>query len=59
MNDFLFFQMLQYFSQMMEKELEHTGELEDDEGLFQQLKEINQPTDYIAKALQNNEYSAD
>ncbi len=45
---------------MTEEELEHIGELEyDDEGLFQQLEEINQPPDYIVKALQNNEYSAD
>ena len=51
--------MLKDFSQMTEEELEHIGELEyDDEGLFQQLEEINQPHDYIVKALQNNEYSA-
>ena len=50
--------MLKDFSQMTEKELEHIGELEyDDEGLFQQLAEINQPPDYIVNALQNNEYS--
>ena len=50
-------QMLKDFSQMTEEELE---QLEfDDEGLFQQLGEINQPPDYIVKALQNNEYSAD
>ena len=53
-------QMLKDFSQMMEEELEQIGELKyDDEGLFQQLEEINQPPDYIVKALQNNEYSAD
>ena len=52
--------MLKDFSQMTEEELEHRGELEyDDEGLFQQLEEINQPHDYIVKALQNNEYTAD
>ena len=52
--------MLKYFSQMMEEELEQSGELEyDDEGLFQQLEEINEPPDYIVNALQNNEYSAD
>ena len=50
-------QMLKDFSQMTEEELE---QLEyDDEGLFQQLGEINQPPDYIVNALQNNEYSAD
>ena len=44
----------------MDEELEDTAELEhDDEGLFQQLEEINQPPDYIVKALQNNEYAAD
>ncbi len=52
-------QMLKDFSQMMEEELEHVGELEYDDGLFQQLEEINQPPDYIVNALQNNEYSAD
>ena len=51
--------MLKDFGQMTEEELEHFGELEyDDEGLFQQLGEINQPPDYIVNALQNNEYSA-
>ena len=45
---------------MTEEELEHIGELEyDDEGLFQQLEEMNRPPDYIVNALQNNEYSAD
>ena len=45
---------------MTEEELEHIVELEyDDEGLFQQLDEINHPPDYIVNALQNNEYSAD
>ena len=49
--------MLKDFSQMTEEELE---QLEyDDEGLFQQLGEMNRPPDYIVKALQNNEYSAD
>ena len=39
---------------MTEEELE---QLEyDDEGLFQQLGEINQPPDYIVKALQNWSY---
>ena len=52
--------MLKDFSQVTEEELEHIGELEyDDEGLFQQLKEINQPPDYIVNALQNNEYSTE
>ena len=52
--------MLKDFSQMTEEELEHIGELEyDDEGLFQQLEEMNRPPDYIVKALLNNEYSAD
>ena len=52
--------MLKDFSQMTEEELENIGELEyDDEGLFQQLEEINQPPDYIVKALQSNEYSVD
>ena len=42
------------------RKLEHIGELEyDDEGLFQQLKEINQPPDNVVNALQNNEYSTD
>ena len=31
----------------------------DDERLFQQLGEINQPPDYVVNALQNNEYSTD
>ena len=36
--------MLKDFSQMTEEEFEHIAELEDDdEGLFQQLEEINQP----------------
>ena len=49
-------QMLKDFSQMTEEELGHIGAF-DDEGLFQQLEEINQPPDYIVNALQNNEYS--
>ena len=45
---------------MRDQELEDIGELEyDDEGLFQQLEEINQPPDYVLNALQNNEYSTD
>ena len=52
-------QMLKDFSQMREEELGHIGELEYDDGLFQQLEEINQLPDYIVKVLQNNEYSAD
>ena len=50
--------MIKDFSQMTEQELEDVRELEqDDEGLFQQLRETNQPN-YIVKALENNEYSA-
>ncbi len=49
--------MLKDFSQMTEQEL---GELEyDDKGLFRQLEEVNQPSNYVVKALQNNEYSVD
>ena len=45
--------MLKDFSQMTEEELDQIGELEyDDEGLFQQLEEINKPPDYIVNALQ-------
>ena len=45
---------------MTDKELEDVRELEyDDEGLFQQLEEINQPPDYVVNALQNNKYSTD
>jgi len=52
--------MIKDFRQMTDKELEDLGELEyDDEGLFQQLEEINQPPDYIVNALQNNEYATD
>ena len=43
--------MFKDFSQMMEEELGHIGELEYDDGLFQQLEEINQSPDYIVKAL--------
>ena len=36
-------QMIKDFHQMMDQELEDIGEIEyDDEGLFQQLEEINQ-----------------
>ena len=43
---------IKLISQMTEEELE---QLEyDDEGLFQQLGEMNRPPDYIVKALQNN-----
>ena len=52
-------QMLKDFSQITEEEWGHIGELAYDDGLFQQLEEINQPPDYIVNALQNNEYSAD
>ena len=39
-------QIIKDFSQMMEEELEKMGKLEyDDEGLFQQLEEVNQPPD--------------
>ena len=36
-------QMMKDFSQMTEQDLEDTGELEYDDGLFQQLEVINQP----------------
>ena len=52
--------MLKDFSQMTEEELEQIAEFKyDDEELFQQLEEINQPPDYVVNVLQNNEYSAD
>ena len=52
--------MLKDFSQMTEEELENIGEFEyDDEGLFQQLEEINEPPNYVVNTLQNNEYSTD
>ena len=52
--------MIKDFCQMMDEELEDIGELEyDDERLFQQLEEINEPPDYVLNALQNNEYSTD
>ena len=52
--------MIKDFRQMTEQELEDIGELEyDDEGLFQQLEEINQPPDYVVNVLQNNEYKTD
>ena len=53
-------QMIKYFRQMMDKELEDIGELEyDDDRLFKQLEEINEPPDYVLNALQNNENSTD
>ena len=52
--------MLKDFRQMTEQELEDIRELEcDDEGLFQQLEEINQPAHYVVNALRNNKYSTD
>ena len=52
--------MIKDFSQMTVQELEDMGELEYDyEGLFQQLGKVNQPPDYVVKAIQNNEYSTD
>ena len=51
--------MIKDFCQLMDKEWEDIGEWEYDEGLFQQLEEINQPPDYVVNALQNNKYSTD